>query len=110
MEWSTSKRVEATLHEGSRGRVHLQVLPVATCFVTEAHKYLQIWIRRLPVLRKHIIDACMDTFQADPPENQEFQVALQAETAQLQADGLVMQQPPGQASVQPVPLVLFTMQ
>ena len=33
-------------------------------------QYLQIWIGRLHVLRKRIIDAWMDTFQADPPENQ----------------------------------------
>ena len=47
-------------------------------------------------------------FQANPPENQEFQVALQAENAQLQADGLAMQQQVVQARVQLVPSVLFT--
>ena len=52
----------------------------------------------------------MDTFQADPPENQEFQVALQAESAQLQADGQAMQQQAVQAGLQLVPLVLFTLE
>ncbi len=48
----------------------------------------------------------MDTFQADPPENQEFQVALQAENAQLHADGLAMRQQVVQAGLQLVPFVL----
>jgi len=52
----------------------------------------------------------MDTFRADPPENQEFQVALQAENAQLQADGLVMQQQVVQAGLQTLHFVLFTME
>ena len=33
-------------------------------------QYLQKWIGRLQVLRKRIIDAWMDTFHPDPPENQ----------------------------------------
>ena len=52
----------------------------------------------------------MDTFQADPPENQEFQVALQAENAQLQADGVAMQQQAVQAGLQPAPIVRCTME
>ena len=52
----------------------------------------------------------MDTFQADPPDNQEFQLALQADNAQLQADGLAMQQQVVQAGVQLVPTILFTME
>ena len=50
----------------------------------------------------------MDTFQADPPNNREFHVALQAEKAQLQADGLAMQQQVVQAGVQLVPIVICT--
>lgn len=50
----------------------------------------------------------MDSFQSDPPENQEFLVALQAENAQLQADGLAVQQQAVLAGVQPVHIVLFT--
>ncbi len=53
---------------------------------------LQRWIGRLQVIRKRIIDAWMGTVQADPPENQELLVALQAESARLQADGLAIQQ------------------
>ena len=52
----------------------------------------------------------MDTFQADPPDNQEFQVAFAGRNAQLQADGLAIQQQAVQASIQPVPPVLFTME
>ena len=37
-------------------------------------------------------------------------MALQADNAQLQADGLAMQQPAVQASLQPVPIVLFTLE
>ena len=36
---------------------------------------LQIWIGRLQVLRKRIIDAWMGTFQPDPSKNPEFQLA-----------------------------------
>ena len=53
---------------------------------------LQRWIGRLQVLRQRIIDAWMDTFQSDTAANLEFLVALQAENAQLQADGLAQQQ------------------
>jgi hypothetical protein len=52
----------------------------------------------------------MDTFQADPPENNEFQVALQADNAQLRADGLAMQQQVVQAGLQLVQTVLCTME
>ena len=48
----------------------------------------------------------MGTFQADPPENHEFLAALQAENAQLQADGLAMQQQAALARIQPVPIIL----
>ena len=51
----------------------------------------------------------MDTFQADPPDNQEFQVAFAGRTAQLQADGLAVQQQAVQAKDQPV-LIAFTME
>ena len=34
----------------------------------------------------------MGTFQADPPENPELMAALHSENAQIQADGLAMQQ------------------
>ena len=50
----------------------------------------------------------MDTFQADPPDNPEFLAALQADKAQLQADGLAMQQQVALAGVQLVPTILFT--
>ena len=52
----------------------------------------------------------MDTFHPDPPENLDFQQALQAETAGLQADGLVAHQQVVQAGYQPPPIVLFTME
>ena len=52
----------------------------------------------------------MATFQADPPENQEFQLALQAGNAQLQADGFAMQQQVVMAGVQLVPIILFTVE
>ena len=42
---------------------------------------LQIWIGRLQVFRKRIIDAWMGTFQADPAENADLQAALQVENA-----------------------------
>jgi drug/metabolite transporter (DMT)-like permease len=57
-------------------------------FTKKAIQDLQIWTGRLQVIRKRIIDAWMDTFQPDPPENPEFKQALQAENAGLQADGL----------------------
>ncbi len=71
-------------------------------------QYFQIWIGRLQVLRKRIIDAWMDTFQADPPDNLELLAALQAESAQTHADGLAMQQQAAQAGVPLVPIILFT--
>ena len=71
---------------------------------------LQRWIGRLQVLRKRIIDAWMDTFQADPPENQEFLVALPADNAQLQDDGLAMQQQAALAGVQLAPIILLTIE
>lgn len=39
-----------------------------------------------------------------------IQTALQAEHAQLQADGLAMQQQAAMAGVQPVPIILFTVE
>jgi hypothetical protein len=62
----------------------------------------------LHVLRKRTLGAWMDTFPADASTNPELQAEQQAETAQLQADGLAMQQQAVMASVQPVPIVLFT--
>ena len=50
----------------------------------------------------------MDTFQPDPPENPDFQQALQAENAGLQADGLAAQQQAVNAGFQSPPIVLFT--
>ena len=71
---------------------------------------LQRWIGISQVLRKRIIDAWMDTFHPDPPENPDFQQALQAESAGLQADGLAAQQQAVQAGYQPQPIVLFTVE
>ena len=51
----------------------------------------------------------MDTFHPDPPENPDFQQALQAEYAGLQADGLAAQQQAVQAVFRPPPIVHFTM-
>ena len=68
---------------------------------------LQRWIGRLQVLRKRSIDAWMDTFRVDPPENPDVQQVLQAENAGLQADGLAAQQQVVQAGFQPHPIVLF---
>ena len=67
-----------------------------------------MWIGRLQVLRKRIIDAWMDTFHPDPPDNPDFQQALQVENAGLQADGLAAQQQALQQGFQPQPIVLFT--
>jgi hypothetical protein len=50
----------------------------------------------------------MDTVHPDPPENQYFQQALQADNAGLQADGLVAQQKALQQGFQPQPIVLLT--
>ena len=61
----------------------------------------------LQILRKRIIDASMDTFQADPAENADLQEALQVENAQLQSHGLQAQQLAVQAGVQPPPIVLL---
>ena len=69
---------------------------------------LQRWIGRLQVFRKRIIDAWMDTFHPDPPENPDFQQALQVENARLQADGLAARQQAVQQGFQPQPIVLFT--
>ena len=69
---------------------------------------LQRWIGRLQVFRKRIIDAWMDTFHPDPPENIDFQQALQEDTAGLQADGLAAQQQAWQQGFQPQPIVFFT--
>ena len=52
----------------------------------------------------------MGTFQADPPENQELLAALQADNAQLQVDGLAMQQQVALAGVQLAPSILFTIE
>ena len=49
----------------------------------------------------------MDTFLADPAENLDFQAALQAENAQLEADDLNEQLIAQQAGLQPPPIVLF---
>ena len=49
----------------------------------------------------------MDTCQADPAENGDFQAPLQLENAQLQADGLQAQQMAAQAGLQPPPILLF---
>ena len=73
-------------------------------------QYLQRWIGRLQVLRKRTIDAWMDTFHPNPPEHADFQQALQAENAGLQADGLVAQQQAVQQGYQPQPIVLFTVE
>jgi hypothetical protein len=50
----------------------------------------------------------MDTFHPDPPEDSDFQQALQVENAGLQADGLAAQQQALQQGFQPQPIVLFT--
>jgi hypothetical protein len=68
----------------------------------------QRWIGRLQVLRKHIIGAWMDTFHPDPPENLDFQQALQVDNAGLQADCVAAQQQALQQCFQPQPIVLFT--
>ncbi len=47
-------------------------------------------------------------FHPDPPENLDFQQALQVENAGLQADGLVAQQQALQQGFQLEPIVLFT--
>ena len=52
----------------------------------------------------------MDTFHPDPLENPDFQQALQAENAGLQADGLAAQQQAVQEGFQPLPIVLCTME
>ena len=49
----------------------------------------------------------MDTLHPDPPENPDFQRALQAENVRLQADGLIAQQQAAQQGYQPQPIVLF---
>ena len=64
----------------------------------------------MQVLRKRIIDAWMDTLHADTAKNPESQVALQAENAQMQVDGVAMQQQVVMAGVQLVPIILFTVE
>ena len=102
------KRTEAALRERTGKRVHIQVLPISEFL--QMLKDLQTCMGRLQVLRKRILDAWMDTFLADPAENVDFQAGLQAENAQLQADGLNAQQQALLAGLQPPPIVLFTVQ
>ena len=71
---------------------------------------LQRWIGRLQALRKRSVDAWMDTFHPDPPENQNCQQAMQDENDGLQADGLAAQQQAVQTGFRPPPIVLFTME
>ena len=52
----------------------------------------------------------MSLFQPDSVENPEFQTALQAEHAQIQADGIVQHQQTQLAGVMPPPIVLFTLE
>ena len=65
---------------------------------------IQRGIRRLQGRRKRIIDAWVGTFQGDPAEHLDFLAALQAETAQLQADGLAQQHQAAMAGLQPAPI------
>ena len=64
----------------------------------------------MQVLRKRIIDAWMDTFHPDPPDNPDCQLALIADNAGMQADGLVAQQQVVQAGFRPQPIVLFAIE
>ena len=106
MESIISKTAQATLREGSRGRVHIQVLSVSKVLsrLTRPPKVDS----RLQVLRKRMIDAWMDTFHPDPPEILISNKALQVDNAGLQADGLAAQQQALQQGLQPQPIVLFT--
>ena len=80
MEWSTSQNeLRPHFAKGVEAVFRFRFYQLQRFFLNRGSQYLQRWIGRLQVLRKRIIDAWMDTFQADPPENQEFQVALQAE-------------------------------
>ena len=57
---------------------------------------------------KRIMDNWINTFKAYPQNKPEILAALQADKAQLRADGATVQQQAALATVQPLPLVLIT--